>query len=168
MRTLFFATVIGCSPCLASAAPSKQVVDSCLKTEAVRGAFYTRISPATFTVDEDDSHKRTSITVAHQRHRLGIWESTESEDFGLVFNTSIIPLAKIIRIGSDAPAAFTPYSVQWGEARDGKKSYLCITFNFPGLGESGSFQNIRGLYVIDVNKSPKFYYTVGDIRAIRD
>jgi hypothetical protein len=151
-----------------SAAPSEQVIDSCLKTEAVRGALYTQISPDTFTVDEDDSHKRTSTTLAHRRHRLGIWESTESEDFGLVFNTSIIPRAKIIKIGSDAPVAFSPYTAQWGEARYGKKSYLCITFNFPGLGESGSFQNIRGLYVIDVSKPPQFYYVVGDIRAIRD
>ncbi|MDB5920871.1 MAG: hypothetical protein JWR40_5105 [Massilia sp.] len=55
-----------------------------------------------------------------------------------------------------------------GEARFGKKQFLCITFNFAGLGQSGSFQNIRGLYLIEVSKPPKFYYTVGDMRAIRD
>jgi hypothetical protein len=165
MKTLLLAAIIGCSPCLASAAPPKQIINSCLKTESVRNAVYTEISPTSFTVEEDDDRKRTSTTLAYQRHTLGIWESTESTDFGLMYNTSSIPVAKIVKVGSEAPSPFTPYTAQWGEARYGKNRYLCITFNFPGLGESGSFQNVRGLYLIDVSKRPKFFYTVGDIRA---
>jgi hypothetical protein len=107
-------------------------------------------------------------TLAYKRHVLGIWESTESEEFGLMYGSTSIPVAKIVKLGSGVRAAFTPYTAQWGEARFGKKQFLCITFNFAGLGQSGSFQNIRGLYLIDVSKPPKFYYTVGGIRAIRD
>jgi hypothetical protein len=169
MRTLFFATIIGCSPCLASSAPPDKIVQSCLKTESVRGAVYTDIAPASFNVEEDVDRKRTSTTLAYRGHSLGIWESTESADFGLVYNSDTIPLARIVRSGPDAPAPFTPYTAQWGEARDGKTKYLCVTFNFPGLGESGSLQNIRGLYVIEASRKPaQFYYAVGDIRAIKD
>lgn len=167
MKILLFAAMIACSPCLASSAPPEPIIHSCLKTESSRGAVYTDISPTDFTVEEDDRHKRTATTIVHRGRTLGIWESTESEEFGLVYGTAMIPLAKIIKVGQDAPALFTPYTAQWGAARYKAHRYLCITFNFPGLGESGSFQNRRGLYVIDARKPPKFYYTVGDVRAVQ-
>ena len=44
---------------------------------------------------------------------------------------------------------FNPYEAIWGEAREGSKSYICATFNFDGLGKSGSFQSVRGLYLIE-------------------
>jgi hypothetical protein len=167
MKILLLAGMIACSPCLAGSAPPAPIIHSCLKTASVRDAVYTDISPTDFTIEENDSHKRTATTLVHRGQTLGIWESSESEDFGLVFKTAKIPLAKIIKVGPDAPARFTPYTAQWGAARYGTHRYLCITFNFPGLGESGSFQNKRGLYLIDARKPPKFYYTVGDIRAVK-
>lgn len=168
MKTIIFAAILGCSPCWASPVPPQQIIQSCLKTESVGSAAYTNISPTHFSVEEDADVKRTSTTLAYKRHVLGMWKSTESEEFGLMYGTKKIPVAKIVKVGSDVPAAFTPTTAQWGEARFGRKQFLCITFNFAGLGQSGSFQNIRGLYLIEVGKPPKFYYTVGDIRAIRD
>jgi hypothetical protein len=168
MKILLLAALFACSPCLASWAPPQPIIHSCLKTESSRGAVYTDLSPTGFTVEEDDSHKRTATTLVHRGRTLGIWESTKSEDFGLIYNTAMIPLTKIIKVGPDTPALFTPYTAQWGAARYGTHRYLCITFNLPGLGESGSFQNRRGLYLIDERKPAKFYYTVGDIRAIRE
>jgi hypothetical protein len=87
---------------------------------------------------------------------------------GLVYDLSKIPSTKIIKPGSESPAPFTPYTAQWGEARLEKNIYLCITFNFSGIAQSGSFQNIRGLYLTDISKPPKFYYTAGDIRKIKE
>jgi hypothetical protein len=168
MKIILFAAILGCSPCWASPVPPQQIIQSCLRTESVGNAAYTDISPTRFSVEEDDDVKRTSTTLAYKRHVLGIWESTESKEFGLKYGTTSIPAAKIVRVGSDVPAAFTPYTAQWGEARFGKKLFLCITFNLAGLGQSGSFQNIRGLYLIDVSKPPKFYYTVGDLRTSLD
>jgi hypothetical protein len=76
-----------------------------------------------------------------------------------------IPIRRVIQLGKDVPRAFNPYTAQWGEAHHAKNSYLCITFNFEGLGESGSFQNIRGVYLIATKaKRPRFFYAVGDIR----
>ena len=31
---------------------------------------------------------------------------------------------------------------------DGKERYLCVSFNFEGLGRSGNFQNVRGGYLL--------------------
>jgi hypothetical protein len=167
MRIFLLAAMIACSPCLASSAPPEPIVDTCLKTVSVHCASYTDIAPTGFTVEEDDSHKRTATTLVHRGWTLGIWESTEPEEFDLVYNTAMIPLAKIKKVGPDAPAPFAPYTAQWGAAHYATHRYLCITFNVPGLGESSSFQNRRGLYLIDARKPPKFYYTVGDIRAVQ-
>jgi hypothetical protein len=81
------------------------------------------------------------------------------------FSNKRIPINRAIRLSEDTPTAFNPYTAQWGEARQGKKIYYCVTFNFGGLGESGSFQNIRGVYLIAVkNLRPELFYFAGDLR----
>lgn len=34
---------------------------------------------------------------------------------------------------------------------DGKERYLCVSFNFEGLGRSGNFQNVRGGYLLSIS-----------------
>jgi hypothetical protein len=47
------------------------------------------------------------------------------------------------------------------------KSYLCVTCNFDGMGESGACQNIGGLYLIDRSARPfKACYTAANIGNI--
>ena len=65
-----------------------------------------------------------------------------------------------------APEAFNPYEAIWGEVGAGGKSYMCATFNFDGVGTSGSFQNVRGLYLIERSALAKtVFYTSGNIAA---
>lgn len=62
------------------------------------------------------------------------------------------------------PAEFSPYEAIWGVVQDGKTSYICATFNFDGIGKSGSFQNIRGSYLIERNKQRTVpFYAVGKV-----
>lgn len=158
---------LGCAQCVA-ATPSSQAIDACLKTESTRTAHYTEFSATNFNVEEDEDLQLTATTFKHRDQTLGLWETAKPKDFGLVYNTSKVTRNKVVAIGTDSPMPFDPYTAQWGEVRHGRNRYLCITFNFPGLGQSGSFQNVRGLYLIDVGKPPKFYYTVGDIRAFKN
>ena len=73
----------------------------------------------------------------------------------------------MIKLSGEPPGVFTPYTSQWGGVRNAKQAYLCITINFEGLGQSGSFQNIRGVYLIDLKRRPAtIYYLVGDVRTI--
>lgn len=66
----------------------------------------------------------------------------------------------------DAPAAFNPYDAMCGVAQEGKKSYICATFNLDGLGKSGNFQNVRGLYVIERRKHAHApFYSIGNIAS---
>lgn len=168
MKILFPAMLfLGCAEC-GAATPSAQAIDACLKTDSVQAAHYTEFSVTNFNVEEDEVLQRTSTTFKRRGQTMGLWESEKPKDFGLVYNTSIVTHKNIIAMGADRPVPFDPYTAQWGEVRHRRNRHLCITFNFPGLGESGSFQNVRGLYMIDVARPAKFYYTVGDIRKIKN
>jgi hypothetical protein len=150
------------------ASPSKKITDSCLSTDpSSTEVSYVDLSPSSFYVEEDKVRKIESKTMRHRNQSFGIWEKPGSSRFGLVVAGRQVRVAEVIKLGGAAPSSFTPYTAQWGEARDAKEAYLCITFNFEGLGQSGSFQNIRGLYLVDLTHRPAaIYYLVGDIRKL--
>lgn len=46
---------------------------------------------------------------------------------------------------------FAPSLADWSMVMDGKERYLCVSFNFEGLGRSGNFQNVRGGYLLSIS-----------------
>lgn len=150
----------------AYARPSRPVVDACLKTSSVAAkAVYTPIPAEAFEVAEDEDTGRIETTLRHGNDVIGVWELRSPKAFGLYFNGSETPLDRVGRLNKrHVPVAFNPYTATWGEIREGAKRYICITFNFDGLGQSGSFQNVRAIYLM----APKLraggtFYTVGYI-----
>lgn len=128
---------------------------------------YTDLSPGSVNEEEDEVSKTTSRTITYRNQEAGIWEATGSKHFGLIFGGRKIPASRVIKLGDHAPVSFNPYTARWGEAREGENAYLCITFNFEGLGESGTFQNIRGVYLLEAKgRKAQAFYTIGDIRKI--
>lgn len=165
MKTLLACLLTALCIC-ASAAPGADVVDACISTEShSTKVHYTEIDVTTFDVIEDQEAKKTSTLIRHGKDRFGTWESGNSEVFGLVFNGTETPLTRVIRIDKrNVPSEFSPYEAIWGVVQDGKTSYICATFNFDGIGKSGSFQNIRGLYLIERNKQRTVpFYAVGKV-----
>jgi hypothetical protein len=103
-----------------------------------------------FQVTEDAEAGKTDITMRIGPDTVGTWEVAKTHAFGFVLNGREIPLARVIRLDKrKVPAAFNPYEAIWGEAQAGNKAYICATFNFDGLGKSGSFQSVRGVYLIE-------------------
>lgn len=153
-----------CMP--ANATPSADVVDACLHTESPSSKIrYTLIETAGFDVIEDEDARKTATVLHHGKDTFGTWERQKPPVFGLIFNGKETPLTRVIRLSKrDIPITFNPYEAMWGMADDGKTSYICATFNFEGLGKSGSFQNVRGVYLIERSKrSMTTFYTAGDI-----
>jgi hypothetical protein len=151
------------------ARPSQRIVDACLKTESTSITVkYAELENSGFSNEADEDAKKTSITRGHGKNVAGIWEVESPRAFGLVYNGSEIDLKKVTALDKrQVPAQFDIYQAVWGEAREGSNAYLCITFNFEGVGQSGSFQNVRGVYLIDTKASTfKPFYTIGDIRKI--
>jgi hypothetical protein len=153
----------------ANAAPGTSVVNACLRTESAPPKVrYTPIEATGFEVTEvvEDGEVDKIVTTVHlERDAVGTWQRKKPLTFGLVFNGKEIPSSRVVRLKKDqSPEAFDPYEAVWGVAHDGKKSYICATFNFDGLGKSGSFQNVRGLYLIERNKRGRStFYTAGKI-----
>lgn len=166
MRTLCIGLLLFIWSVCSSAAPTTQLIQSCLNMEpAAKGVHYVDINPDSFNEEDDETGKTTSTTIIFHNKAVGMWKTADPKVFGLVYGHRKIPVNRVIKLGDDVPRAFNPYTAQWGEVRDARSSYVCITFNFEGLGESGSFQNIHGLYLIEANSTkPKIYYAVGDIR----
>jgi len=166
VKILLAGLLLGALCAQAGAKPSPAVVDACLRTTSDSPkVHYTPIPADAFQVTEDEEAGKTDITLRHGPDTVGTWEVKKPRAFGLVFNGKETPLARVTRLDKrKAPAVFNPYEAIWGEAREGNKSYICATFNFDGLGKSGSFQNVRGLYLIERSARAKStFYTSGNI-----
>lgn len=66
-----------------------------------------------------------------------------------------------------APYEFEPYKAEWGEVRTGNQRYVCISFNFDGIGRSVRYLDIRGAYLIDrKHRAVRVYYVAGNVRDL--
>lgn len=150
----------------AYATPPRAVINSCLTTEAVSSSIhYVRLKPTNYYQEEDGDI--TSMTFKYEGHATGTWESYSTKKFGLVYKDQKVRHQNFVRLGPDEPTRFDPTLAQWGIVRTASQKYLCTAFNFDGLGQSGSFQNIHGVYIIEVKKkTAKIYYIVGDARMV--
>lgn len=163
LLTVFLAIIFSKA---AYAAPSSTVINSCLTTEAVSSSIhYVKLKPTNYYQEEDDDI--TSMTFKFEGLATGTWESSSTKKFGLVYKDQKVRQQNFVRLGLDEPTRFDPTLAQWGVVTTANQTYLCTAFNFDGLGQSGSFQNIRGVYIIEVKKRPaKIYYIVSDARRV--
>jgi hypothetical protein len=68
------------------AAPSKQVIERCLRTEAVSNQVqYEDLKPNSFNQENDETNQTTSNTIAFHNRQIGIWKVKNSKRFGLVY-----------------------------------------------------------------------------------
>lgn len=169
MKEFLVAVLLYCFYDQSEAKPSQKIIDSCLNTESTsKTVTYHELERSGFSIEEDEDARKISTTMSYGKNKAGVWEVRSSKTFGLVFNGKEIPLKKVIRLDQrHPPSEFNIYKAVWGEAREGGAKYLCITFNFDGIGQSGSFQNVRGVYLID-QKAHAFrpFYLVGEVRRI--
>ena len=120
-------------------------------------------------VDADTGITTISTTILHGRERVGIEETRPGQSYRLLYDGKARKLDDVTRLNRrHAPADFVATKAMYGIVRAGRDSYFCITFNFDGLGSSGSYQFIRAAYLIDRNAPGlKAYYTAADIRTLR-
>jgi hypothetical protein len=150
------------APCIARQ-PSQEVTKTCVSAESTSARVkYTEIPVREIAETEDEDTKRTEITVHSGKDEFGVWQSESPDSFGLVYNGKEILLSSVARLSAEQPTRFNPYLARWGLIAEGNQSYLCITFNFDGLGRSGSFQSVRGVYIINRGGNQFHpFYTVG-------
>ena len=151
---------------LAGATPTPAAVEACMGTRSIPGkALYTGWTPAEFARADEDGGSRKEVLRIHGGELVGLWRNSREKAWGLSYNDRDIAQQHIVKLDKkQAPYEFEPYKAQWGELKAGAKRYVCITFNFDGIGRSGRFQDIRGVYLIEMKKGPaRAYYTAGNI-----
>ena len=144
--------------------PSDDVVKACLQSESHGGATLTPIATNEVTSDDEfqGGYKATTFTV--NGRDVGYAEK-EGRD-GLIWGRIVVPLKLATPLDQppEAPSTFTPLLADWSTINQGSQRFLCVNFNFDGLGRSGSFQKVHGLYLMNipqrVKAKPALFYGV--------
>ena len=147
-----------------AAKPSAEVVEACLQGGSRGHAMWTAI--ATDEVGSDDDfrggHKATLFTANGQD--VGYAEKDGRD--GLIWGRAIVPLKRAVPLDQPPakPSTFTPLLADWSTVQQGAQRFLCVNFNFDGLGRSGSFQKVHGLYLMSIPprgaSKPALFYGV--------
>ena len=148
-----------------AAKPSAAVVDACLHGESRGHAIWTAI--ATDEVDRDDDFRgggyKATLFRAHGRD-VGYAEKDGRD--GLIWGRSIVLLKRASPLDQppETPSTFTPLLADWSSIQQGSQRFLCVNFNLDGLGRSGSFQKVHGLYLMRIpphgKSKPALFYGV--------
>lgn len=144
--------------------PSEDVVTACLQSESHGRATLTPIATNEFTSNDDFQGGYKATTFTFNGRDVGYAEK-EGRD-GLIWGRTVVPLKRAIPLDQrpETPSTFTPMLADWSTVKQGSQRFLCVNFNFDGLGRSGSFQKVHGLYLMGITQrgkaKPALFYGV--------
>jgi hypothetical protein len=147
-----------------AAKPSAEVVNACLQGESHGHAIWTAIATNEIGSDDDfrGGYKATIFTL--NGRAVGYAEKDGLD--GLIWGRAIVPLKHAAPLDQppQTPSTFTPMLADWSIVKQGSRRFLCVNFNFDGLGRSGAFQKVHGLYLMSipqrVKAKPALFYGV--------
>lgn len=140
-----------------AAPPSDDIVNACLHGKTIGLAKWAEIPTGDVTVDDDfpGGYKATlfkangrDVGYAEKAEQTGVHGAPVQA--GLVWGHSVTQLknATVLDAQSSTPSDFSPLLAEWSLVWRGEQRFLCVNFNFDGLGRSGSFQKVHGLYLL--------------------
>lgn len=154
----------------AAAMPSKIMQSSCLLGEATSRTVHM-MQLSTNLISEQESYSDGYDAIYYfMDGKTEIGYGEKSGKGALIYSGKIYPLdtARVISKAHTEPSEFSPALASWSRVKDASGSYLCVNFNFDGIGRSGSFQNFKGGYLLDIGGGKRYlYYVEGDVRAFR-
>jgi len=148
--------------------PSEGIIAACLEGEGNQQTRRVAIDTAQVTLTDSfrGGYRATLWTL--NGVEVGYAETTRRA--ALVWGRHVIALTRAIAIDKprSTPTAFTPSLADWSVIEHGTQRFLCVNFNFDGLGRSGSFQRVHGLYLLEDpagrHGSPSLFYTVREAK----
>ena len=165
----FFAFLLMLSQSSFASGPSRNVAYSCLIGSAFNTSIALEEIPSNAVSSDDDfkSGYKATYLVTFKGVRLGYAERNGRD--ALIYGAQIFSLdtaLNLLQAEVFKPIGFKPDLADWSRVREKAKQYMCVSFNFDGLGRSGSFQNVHGAYLLSIGSPRKLYYLMGDIRAL--
>ncbi len=138
-----------------AAQPPEAIIDACLNQKNGILSRYAPITTNKQNVEEDADGMYIETTFLSRGRKIGYIARKDGD--GLIWGKVTIPLisAKPFNAPPDEPSEFTPVLADWSYIQGTNQRYLCINFNFDGIGRSGSFQNVHGLYLMQIPRKPK-------------
>jgi hypothetical protein len=144
-----------CSPVMLdayAAFPSNAAVQSCLAAQSTSPSITWQDLPTSEIYSEDDyiDGFDASYYIIAEGKEIGYAEKGELK--AVLYDRIVYPikLAQAIPGFEVRPTELDPFSAAWGTVSDASGKYLCISFPFGVLGQSGSFQTNRSAYLLDL------------------
>lgn len=133
-----------------AAAPSKSAVYSCLAARSVSPSVKWR-NISTKEINSEDDYKDgydATYYVVVEGKEVGYAEKGASK--AILYDRKIYPLelAQALPGFERRPADLNPYVAEWGTVTDVSGRYLCVSFPFGVLGQSGTFQANRSAFLM--------------------
>ncbi|KAB0635977.1 hypothetical protein [Burkholderia latens] len=149
-----------------AAPPSESVVKSCLLAQSAASSVAIQNIDVDEVLQQDDYADGFNARYLFKYKDIDIGYADGKSDQALIYSGNIYPFSRSISVGNNGeikPASFNPTLAQWSIAKDGRQRYVCVSFNFDGLGQSGSFQSVHGGYLLN-SKTKKLYFAVRDVK----
>ena len=166
MKIGFAAVIIFASSIGWAAPPSENLVKGCLQARSVAPAVTIRNITVGEAFQEDGYANGFNAIYIFKYKYVDMGYAQGKRDQALIYSGKLYRLSKSTPIGDNVEVkstAFNPMLAQWSLAKEGKRKYFCVGFNFDGPGQSGSFQNLHGGYLLNL-KTRDLYFAVRDIR----
>lgn len=166
MKVLLLASVVVAHGTAPSAVPSAELVRSCLAAKASSTAVTVEELPTNEVLTDESYRPGVAATYLLALKDGDVGLARDSAGDALISSGRLYPL-RTARLIQDARRAdsFEPQLASWLRLREHGRAYLCVSFNFAGLGQSGSFQRIRGGYLLPLapkKGKPQLFYAVSD------
>lgn len=151
--------------------PSKLAILSCLAAQAVSSPVKWRPIATDKIYSEDDYKDGFNATYFIILNGKPVGYAERGENKAILYGDEIFPVARARMLpGFEVrPTELNPHMAEWATVTDGTGSYLCISFPFGDLGQSGSFQRNRSAYLVAIghSKGPRVLYAAaGNIDSL--
>ncbi|MGG1946321.1 hypothetical protein AB1286_16115 [Trinickia sp. NRRL B-1857] len=144
--------------------PSENLIRSCLRAQSIVQAVTIQNIDVSEVYQEDGYADGFNASYFFKHNGVDIGYAERKLDRALIYREKLYGLYESVPIGDNRgykPADFSPALAQWSLAKDGSQQYLCVSFNFDGVGRSGSFQSVVGGYILN-EQTKSLYFVVRD------
>lgn len=148
--------------------PSDAVVFSCLTARSISSDVKFK-ALETNEIAEMDNYKSGYKAVYYfENAGTDTGYAKNGNRRALIYDGNVFPIEKAFVLPNARLRFydFNPYLADWSKVTDKSGQYLCVSFNFDGLGRSGSLQAERGGYLlaVPVSKYAKgLFFATGNV-----
>jgi hypothetical protein len=146
--------------------PSENTVMSCLASQATDSSIVVKSITPQDVIEQDDYSDGFDAPYTFEYEGGDVGYARNKTDQALVFEGKLYKLSSAQPDGNNhgiKPVDFAPTLAEWNIVKEAQAQFLCITFNLEGLGQSGSFQDVHGGYLLNT-KNHELFFVVRDIR----